>query len=124
MNDQIQSALQHDRLIDITTIGRKTGEARRIEIGLQRLNGELYLIVLPGKRGWFANLIANPEFTLHLKQSAQQDIPAVAEPVRDKAEKRRIYEAIMGLPGWEARQPEREDWAKHSPLARLTLDLE
>jgi hypothetical protein len=109
VNDQIESALQHDRLTDITTIGRKTGEARRMEIGLQRLNGELYLMGLPEKRGWSANLVANLEFTFHLKQSAQQNIPAVAEPVRDRAEKRRIYEATMAIPGWEARQPEMED---------------
>jgi hypothetical protein len=32
MNEEIKHALETDRLIDITTIGRKTGNSHRIEI--------------------------------------------------------------------------------------------
>ena len=44
MNDAVSDALANDQLIDITTTGRKSGEARRIdatreeiEVNLQRL---------------------------------------------------------------------------------------
>jgi hypothetical protein len=91
MDEAIAAALQTDQLIDITTTGRKTGEARRIEISFpQRVDGALYRISTPGPRGWFANLIANAQFTVHLKQSAKSGIPATATPVLDKAEGRRV----------------------------------
>ncbi len=43
MNNEAASALASDRVIDITTIGRKTGEPRRIEIWFHRLDGKYYI---------------------------------------------------------------------------------
>ena len=55
-------ALQDDRLIDITTTGRKSGEPHRIEIGFHFVDGHVYITGRPGLRGWYANLLANPDF--------------------------------------------------------------
>ena len=44
MNEQIQKALRDDLVIDITTTGRQTGEARRIEIWFHNLDGRLYIV--------------------------------------------------------------------------------
>ena len=41
MNSQIAQALVTDRVIDITTTGRKSGEARRMEIWFYNLDGKL-----------------------------------------------------------------------------------
>jgi deazaflavin-dependent oxidoreductase (nitroreductase family) len=90
---EIDNALAHDRIIDITTTGRKTGQARRIEIWFHRVDGRYYITGTPGARGWYANLLEHPEFTFHLKESAQADLPARATPVLG-AEKQRILEAI------------------------------
>ena len=46
---QIESALREDRVIDITTTGRKSGQPRRIEIWFHNLDGALYLTGLPGR---------------------------------------------------------------------------
>ena len=41
---------------------------RRTEIYFHQFDGKFYLTGRPGfKRDWVANIVANPEFTLHLK---------------------------------------------------------
>ena len=65
----IEDALKRDSLIDITTVGRRTGTPKRIEIAFHNFDDVLYITGLPGKRDWYANLVAHPQFTFHLKQS-------------------------------------------------------
>ena len=99
MTSTIEQALAQDRIIDITTIGRKTGQARRIEIWFHRVEGRYYITGTPGARSWYANMLEEPDFTFHLKQSAQADLPAHATAVVG-AEKRRVLDAITAqLPG-------------------------
>lgn len=93
MTPSIEQALKDDRVIDITTIGRKTGEARRIEIWFHRVDGRYYITGTPGARSWYANLVATPKFTFHLKQSTRADLPALATPV-EGTEKKRVLDAI------------------------------
>ena len=61
MNEQIQQALEQDRLVDITTVGRKSGQPRRFEIMLRRFEGQLYILGRPQPKDWVANMRANPE---------------------------------------------------------------
>ena len=68
MDDAVRQALEVDRYVDITTTGRKTGEARRIEIWHHLVDGAVYLTSMPGKRGWYANMLANPDMTFHVKE--------------------------------------------------------
>ena len=56
MDDTIRKALDTDRLVDITTIGRKTGQPHRIEIGFHWIEDDLFICGTPGPRGWLANL--------------------------------------------------------------------
>jgi deazaflavin-dependent oxidoreductase (nitroreductase family) len=90
---EIEQALATDRTIDITTTGRRSGAPRRIEIWFHRVDGRIYITGSPGTRDWYANLIANPTFTFHLKGSARADLAAVAAPV-EGAEKARVLQAI------------------------------
>src|SRR5437870_1705763 len=80
MDGPVKQALERDRTIDITTRGRKTGQPRRKEIWFHNVEGRLYITGTPGRRDWYANLLAHPEFTFHLKQSVRADLPAVACP--------------------------------------------
>lgn len=93
MTPAIEQALASDRVIDITTIGRTSGEARRIEIWFHRVDGRIYITGTPGARSWYANLVANPEFTFHLKESVQADLRASATRV-EGAEKEGVLKAI------------------------------
>src|SRR5204863_4014024 len=89
-DERIRGALETDRAIDITTIGRRSGQPRRIEMAFHNLDGQVYITGTPGKRDWYANLVAHPNFTFHLKRSVTADLPARATPITDPAAKRAI----------------------------------
>jgi deazaflavin-dependent oxidoreductase (nitroreductase family) len=120
MDEQIQQALEQDRTIDITTIGSKTGLPRRIEIWFHNLEGRLYITGTPGRRDWYANLVANPKFTFHLKESMQVDFPAQATPITDEAQRRAILARITQNVG---QRQNLESWVRDSPLVEVKLDL-
>lgn len=122
MENGIRRALKTDLVIDITTIGRKTGKPRRLEIWFHNLDGELFLTGSPGKkRDWLANLIANPAFTFHLKQSIRADIPAKATPIFDGPSRREIMARLIEKLGGGR---DLEAWVKDSPLVKIELDIE
>lgn len=119
MNEEIQQALQNDLTIDITTIGRKSGEPRRVEIWFHNIDGRLYITGTPGPRDWYANMVENPMFTFHLKQSVQADLPARAIPITDATEKRQILSTIIArLEG----ERDIDAWVRESPLVEVLLE--
>ncbi len=120
MAEDIRTLLKIDEVVDITTTGRKTGEARRIEIRLHVLDGKLYLTGRPGMpRSWYANMMANPEITIHLKQSLVRDVPSTASAVKDAGERRRVFARMLEL---ESRMShvDPESWTATAPLVELT----
>jgi len=97
MDDTIRAALSRGGVIDITTTGRKTGEPRRIEIVLHRIDGRMWISGRPSprRRGWIANLADDPNLTIHLKGPiAAADLPATARIVDDPAERRHVLERV------------------------------
>ena len=119
MDSDSERALRTDRLIDITTIGRKTGEPHRIEIAFHNLEGVIYLSGLPGKRDWYANLVAHPQFTFHLMQSAQADLNAKALPVKDESSRRRVLTKVVEK--WK-RRGQIEAFVSGSPLVEVQFE--
>lgn len=73
--------------IGITTTGRKSGRLHRREVRFYNLDGRLYITGSPGPRDWYANLRANPQFTVHLKGKVQEDFTAMAVPIRGTAQR-------------------------------------
>jgi deazaflavin-dependent oxidoreductase (nitroreductase family) len=125
MDDKAASALATDRVIDITTTGRQSGEPRRIEIWFHRAAGGYYITGTPGRpRSWYANLVADPRFTFHLKESATADLPATARPVTDPAEREQVLADILApLPQFtSAPGQEPADWVAGSPLVEVIFD--
>lgn len=116
MDATIQQALKTDRTIDITTIGRKSGQPRRIEIWFHNIDGHIYITGTPGRRDWYANLEANPNFTFHLKESAQADLAAHARLIEDPAEKRAVLQRILANID---RSNDLEAWVERSPLVEV-----
>lgn len=122
-------ATMADHTVDITTIGARSGEPRRIEIWFHTVEGVVYLTGLPGPRDWYANLLAHPQFTFHLKHEVHADLAATATPVTDPAERARLFNAIIrGIDELYVRRgsPRRvahpERWVAESPLMRVTFD--
>ncbi len=119
MDSRIAAALARGGVIDITTIGRRTGEPRRIEIVFHNVGGRLFISGTPGRpRAWLANLAAHPDFTFHLKDGVRADLPAQARVVGDETERRQIMPAI-------ARNWHRDDvdrMVAESPLVEVTIE--
>jgi deazaflavin-dependent oxidoreductase (nitroreductase family) len=113
MDERVRQGLANDRTIDITTTGRSSGLPRRIETWFYRVDDQIYLTGSPGRRDWYANLLANPDFTFHLKQSVAADLPARAAPITDPEERRAIFARILAnLDGTQ----DLEAWLSGSPL--------
>ena len=121
MDKQIVEALDRDDTIDITTIGRKSGQPRRIEIWFRRVNGRTYITGTPGTRDWYANMLANPHFTFHLKQSIQADLPARAYPILDEAERRQILAAPV-MAWYHGQVNSLNDLVTGSPLVEVIFE--
>ena len=119
MDEQVQHALEQGGVIDITTRGRKTGQPRRIEIRFHHIEGQVYITGRPPRRrDWYANLLAHPEFTFHLKQSVRADLPARATPILDQGRRRAILASIhQKLSG----QRDLQAWVEGSPLVEVEL---
>lgn len=115
MENAVRSALARDRTIDISTTGRKTGETRRTEIWFRNAGGRIFITGLPGTRSWLANMRANPEFTFHLKESLQADLPARARIITDEDERRQILKLLLDDPF----STEFEEWVAGSPLVEV-----
>jgi len=107
----IVEALRRNRTIDITTTGAKTGRLRRIETWAWVDGDTVYLTGSPGRRDWYANLLASPNLTLHLKRDVVADVPARARPIVDPAERRPIFERLR--PG------QLDSWMNGSPLVEV-----
>jgi len=119
MDLKIERALKTDGLIDITTVGRKTGKLHKIEIAFHNLDGTLYISGMPGRRDWYANLVANPQFTFHLKQTTHADIPAKAIPITGEAARRPVLSQVVAKWG---KQNEIEAFVRDSPLVEVQLE--
>lgn len=119
MDDRIRRALRRGHLIDITTIGRHSGLTRRVELVFHNLGGRIFISGRPGRRGWYANLLANPHFTFHLKGPIRADLRARARPITDPAERRVVLEAIIATAwrGWPL-----EPMLARSPLVEITFE--
>lgn len=98
----LNEALRTDRLIDIVTIGARTGLPRTTEIWFTNINGRIVICGTPSAdgsfgprrgRSWLANLRANANFEFCFKESLVCCIPAKAIEVTDPEERRWIMSA-------------------------------
>jgi deazaflavin-dependent oxidoreductase (nitroreductase family) len=121
MDDTIRAALEHSGVIDITTTGRRSGEARRIEIFIHSLGGRLVISGMPmpdRTRAWLHNLEADPALTIHLKGPyAVADLPATARVITDPAERRALLTGVAA--NWKRR--DLDVMVEHSPLIEVTV---
>ena len=115
----VSDELRDDPTIDITTIGRRTGEPRRIEIWMLDVDGRFFITGTPGPRGWLANLSADPRLTVHLKRRAHADLTAEARPVTDATTRRRVLEHLTAR--WYRTQVPIDELVATAPMVEITF---
>ena len=120
LDQNARNALSIDMVVDITTTGRRSGDPRRIEIWCHLIDGQLYLAASPGPRSWYANLYANPEVTLHLKDDVKADIPVRARPITGESERRDVFTRLSEQSAFRQGQGlDVETWVRGSKLVEL-----
>jgi len=112
-------------VVDITTVGAKSGADRRIEIVFHQFDGKYYITGKPGiKRDWLANMIANPQFTVHLKHGVTADVPAEAHEITDGDQRATLLYRIL-TESWDNEPAKAEHilprWVDEAPLVEFTV---
>ncbi|MCU0484207.1 MAG: nitroreductase family deazaflavin-dependent oxidoreductase [Chloroflexi bacterium] len=121
MDPAIRAALDRGGIVDITTTGRRSGQPRRVEIGLHNIGGRLVISGMPIRervRAWLRNLEADPRMVLHLKQGVTADLAATARVVTDAAERRALLVDVARA--WK--RTDLDAMVAWSPLIELTVD--
>ena len=120
LDERVQGALARGGVIDITTVGRQSGRPRRLEIVFHNIDGKIYIsgIPSPTRRGWLANLEAQPKFTVHLKGAVRADLPARARIIDDEAERRKVLESVAR--NWKRK--DLETMVRQSPLIEVIFE--
>ena len=117
----IAEALANDLVIDITTIGRSSGEAKRIEIWFHNVDDRYYITGRPGLRSWYANVLADPAIVFHLKESTEADLEGTARAVTDADEKRSVFLSAKKLSEY-INEGNVQEWVDGSPLIEVVFD--
>jgi deazaflavin-dependent oxidoreductase (nitroreductase family) len=117
-DERVTRALSRGHTIDITTIGRRSGQPHRIELVFHNIDGHVVISGLPGRRDWYANLLAHPEFTFHLKGAVRADLPATARAIVEPVERRAVMERVAR--NWGRR--DLDVMLERSPLVEVTFD--
>lgn len=115
VTDEVRQALERQMTVEITTVGRRSGQPRRMETWRYRANGRYWLTGSPGRRDWYANLVAHPEFTLHLEG---RDLLVRGRAVTDPQERARVFGEIVPDLDWA---DSLESWIEGSPLVEIEL---
>lgn len=124
MDEALQQAYDGGGVIDITTVGARSGLPRRLEINFLALDGSYFITGHPGnKRDWLANMKANPGFTVHLKRGQNVDIAATAREITDTDERSDVLYRILA-DGW-GNEPSKAQyllprWVEAAPLVEFT----
>jgi deazaflavin-dependent oxidoreductase (nitroreductase family) len=119
MDDRTRQALAEDLTVDITTIGARTGQPRRLEIWMLEIDGRYFITGTPGPRDWLANLSAHPDFTVHLKQRVHTDLPARATIVTDDETRRAVLAHAAAT--WYRGEVPLDDLVATAPMVEVTF---
>jgi deazaflavin-dependent oxidoreductase (nitroreductase family) len=98
--------------VDITTTGRRSGQPRTIEIWTHERDGRTFITGRPGRRDWYANLLADPRLTVDGRA-------ATARPITSEAERRALLAPIAEEHAGAERVAA---WLAGAPLVEVAFD--
>ena len=106
---------------DLSTVGRRSGVPRRVEIWYVVVDDQIVVTGTPGPRHWLANLRERPRAALHLRRPART-LAVEAVEVTDRDARRRVAEVAWRLQPWYAEQPfSLEEWIADAPMVLLQV---
>lgn len=108
--------LARHRTVDLSTIGRRRGGWRRIEIWWFLFDEQLIITGTPGPRDWLANLRADPRLIIHTPEG---DFPGSATEVVDPEFRRRFFENRQSR--WYSSQGGLEALVENAPMVEVRL---
>jgi deazaflavin-dependent oxidoreductase (nitroreductase family) len=95
------STLQHERVLYVTTVGRKSGMPRTIEIWFVISQQRFYLLAEHGlKAQWVQNVLLNPHVTIQTKHHRFHAHARVLNEVRDRQEWQAVADLSRRKYGW------------------------
>jgi deazaflavin-dependent oxidoreductase (nitroreductase family) len=115
----LRRALAEDPTVDITTIGRRSGQPRRIEIWMMAVDDQFFITGTPGRRDWLANLRADPRIVVHRTRGEELDLDGRASEVTDEPTRRRVIEHLAA--SWYRGQTSIDDLVANAPMVEITL---
>lgn len=111
------TGLGRQRTIDLTTIGRKSGKPRRIEIWWFEVEGRLVITGTPGRRDWLANVRADDRVVVHTND---WDVAARAVEIVDSEFRRLVF--TRPETSWYSSQAELERLVETAPMIEVLFD--
>jgi deazaflavin-dependent oxidoreductase (nitroreductase family) len=94
-------ALRHEKVLYLTTVGRKTGKPRTIEIWFVTYEGRLYLLAEHGlKAQWVRNIQANPDVTIQIGRHRFRARGHILDDARDRQEWQAVAALSRRKYGW------------------------
>jgi deazaflavin-dependent oxidoreductase (nitroreductase family) len=93
--------LAEEQYLYLTTVGRKTGLPREIEIWFMRLGGRFYLIAEKRERAsWVQNIINNPQIKFRVGGQNFSGFGRVVDEVNETDLRQRVCEEFDQKYGW------------------------
>jgi len=105
------------RTIDLTTYGRRSGQLSRIEIWWFHVADRFIITGTPGRRDWYANVLANPNVTIHAPIG---DFPGRAVVVEDPSFRHEVF--THPEISWYRTQSELQHLVDKAPMVEVQLD--
>lgn len=119
VTDLVDAALATSPVVEITTTGRRSGRASRIEIWMFAVDGRYVITGTPGPRDWYANLLSEPRLVVHLSRPLAVDLDARARPIFDPEERRSVFTAPPT--SWYRSQVGVSDLVAESPMVEVSF---
>lgn len=117
IDSELLAHLASTMTIDLTTYGRRSGEPSRIEIWWFRVEDRFIVTGTPGKRDWYANVLADPRVVVH---TTRGDFAGRAVVIED-AEFRRRFFSHADI-GWYRTQLDLTALVATAPMIEISLD--
>ncbi|MGI8518493.1 MAG: nitroreductase/quinone reductase family protein [Acidimicrobiia bacterium] len=108
--------LARHRTIDLSTIGRRSGTWRRVEIWWFFFEDRLIITGTPGPRDWLANLRTDPKLIIHAPEG---DFPGIATVIDDLDYRRRFFASRETR--WYVDQAGLENLVANAPMVEVSL---